>query len=174
VVNLSKTYAINFLAASLAASVVLTGCGQAPEDAELIEIQQPKYADNQSDWFEREDDPASATKTLNDDQFAQAFDDQADGVQLKGSGEVIAVLPDDNKGSRHQKFLVRLSSGQTLLVAHNIDLAPRVADLSKGDQVSFYGEYVWTPKGGVMHWTHHDPAARHQSGWIEKDGIRYE
>lgn len=175
-VNLSKTYAINFLAASLAASVVLTGCGQAPENAELIEIQQPAMADKSSDLFEAEADQAlaSAAERLNDDQFAQAFDDQADGVQLKGSGEVITVLPDDNKGSRHQKFLVRLSSGQTLLVAHNIDLAPRVADLSKGDQVSFYGEYVWTPKGGVMHWTHHDPAARHQGGWIEKDGIRYE
>lgn len=170
--NFSKTYAVSFLVACLAASLV-AGCGQAPNDAELIEIQQPALADNQSDLFEGEGDLVSAAKQLNDDQFAQAFDDQADGVQLKGSGEVIAVLPDDNKGSRHQKFLVRLGSGQTLLVAHNIDLAPRVANLKKGDQVSFYGEYVWTPKGGVMHWTHHDPAARHQHGWIEKDGVRY-
>lgn len=171
--NFPKTFAVSSLLACL---LVVGGCDQAPDDAELVEIQQPAFADNSSDLFEVEGDQAlaSAAEQLNDDQFAQAFDDQADGVQLKGSGEVIAVLPDDNKGSRHQKFLVRLSSGQTLLVAHNIDLAPRVADLSKGDQVSFYGEYVWTPKGGVMHWTHHDPAARHQGGWIEKDGIRYE
>lgn len=167
--DLTKTCALGLLLLSAA----LTGCDQTPRGAEVIEIQQP--SSDQSGWTEAQGVSALTLKAaeLSDDQFAQAFDAQSEGVQLKGSGEVIAVLPDDNKGSRHQKFLVRLSSGQTLLVAHNIDLAPRVADLKKGDQVSFYGEYVWTPKGGVMHWTHHDPAGRHQHGWIEKDGVRY-
>ncbi|QOY51204.1 DUF3465 domain-containing protein [Candidatus Sulfurimonas baltica] len=47
------------------------------------------------------------------------------GSQMCDSGDVIRVLSDDNTGSRHQRFIIRLSSGQTLLIAHNIDLAPK-------------------------------------------------
>jgi len=88
-------------------------------------------------------------------------------------GEVIKNLKDDTKGSQHQKFLVRLSSDITLLVAHNIDLAPR-APVSKGDQVTMRGEYAWNNRGGVLHWTHHDPKGKREGGWIEVDGKRYE
>jgi hypothetical protein len=82
-------------------------------------------------------------------------------------------LPDDLEGSRHQRFVLRLSSGQTLLVAHNIDLAPRISSLNRGDKVEFYGEYEWNAKGGVIHWTHHDPSGRHVGGWLKHDSKTY-
>ena len=90
------------------------------------------------------------------------------------SGAVERVLADDNDGSRHQRFIVRLASGQTLLIAHNIDVAPRVAGLARGDTVSFSGIYEPNNKGGVVHWTHHDPSGRHPAGWIEHKGHRYQ
>ncbi|MBT8079143.1 MAG: DUF3465 domain-containing protein [Gammaproteobacteria bacterium] len=100
--------------------------------------------------------------------------DWRSGQQVRGGGEIIAVLSDDNDGSRHQRFIVRLSSGRTLLIAHNIDLAPRVPSIRVGDTVSFNGEYEWNDKGGVIHWTHRDPQNRHQAGWIEHKGKRYQ
>ncbi|AFJ02073.1 Protein of unknown function (DUF3465) [Methylophaga frappieri] len=102
--------------------------------------------------------------------FAQRRSD----VQLEVSGTVSKILADDNKGSRHQRFIISLPSGLTLLVAHNIDLAPRVDQLQVGDEVSLYGEYVWNDRGGIMHWTHHDPANRHPHGWIRHQGQLYQ
>ena len=84
------------------------------------------------------------------------------------------MLSDDNQGSRHQRFILELSSGLSLLVAHNIDLAPRIEGLQTGDTVSFYGEYEWNNQGGVMHWTHHDPAGRHADGWLKHQGRTYQ
>jgi hypothetical protein len=92
---------------------------------------------------------------------------------VSGSGTVVRILPDDNDGSRHQRFILRLASGQTLLIAHNIDLAPRVAPLREGDTVAYQGEYVWNDRGGVVHWTHHDPAGTHPDGWLKHDGRTY-
>lgn len=96
------------------------------------------------------------------------------GQQVSGSGEVVRILSDDNEGSRHQRFILQLSSGRTLLIAHNIDLAPRISGLRTGDTVSFYGEFEPNPQGGVIHWTHHDPQGRHVGGWLEHRGRRYE
>ena len=94
--------------------------------------------------------------------------------QLEGKGTVERLLADDNHGSRHQRFIVRLDSGRTLLVAHNIDLAPRIDSLHAGDAVAFFGEYEWNPKGGVIHWTHRDPQGRHVAGWIRHGGRIYQ
>jgi len=101
-----------------------------------------------------------------------AFAQKQSHVWLEGHGTVKKLLPDDTKGARHQRFLVSISSQQTLLFAHNIDLAPRV-NLNVGDQLAFKGEYIYNPKGGIMHWTHHDPQGR-QSGWIKVNGQTYE
>lgn len=105
---------------------------------------------------------------------ARAFANRLGNQQLEGQGTVIKMLADDTNGSRHQRFIVRLESGHTLLVSHNIDLAPRIDALRTGDTVAFYGEYEWNPKGGVIHWTHHDPQGRHPAGWIRHGGRTYQ
>jgi len=103
-----------------------------------------------------------------------AIDNQLNDVQVKDSGIVNRILEDDLNGSRHQRFILKLQGGRTLLVAHNIDIAPRIEILRKGDQVNFYGEYEWNSKGGVLHWTHHDPRGHHIDGWLEHESKRYD
>ena len=104
----------------------------------------------------------------------EAFKEQKYNLQVEGQGKVIKLLSDDLDGSKHQRFIIELNSGQTLLVAHNIDLAPRIKALQVGDTVIFYGEYEWNPEGGVIHWTHHDPAGEHVGGWLKHDGKLYQ
>lgn len=116
---------------------------------------------------------SSGLTTEENSAVKQAFAQKQSHVWLQGNGIVKKLLPDDTKGARHQRFLVTISPEQTLLFAHNIDLAPRVAMLNVGDQVQFKGEYIYNPKGGIMHWTHHDPEGR-QGGWIKVNGQTYE
>lgn len=113
--------------------------------------------------------------TLQSDQVLQdAYSNHSDHVQVQGGGQVIAVLPDDRKGSQHQRFILKLQSGQTVMVAHNIDLAPRIEGLREGDFITFSGEYVWNEDGGVVHWTHRDPQRRHADGWLQRGGQLYQ
>ncbi len=110
----------------------------------------------------------------NNSTLIDAFKNKKSDIFVEGAGVVKKLLADDNKGSRHQKFLVSISPEQTLLFAHNIDLAPRVENLQIGDAITFKGDYVYNPKGGVMHWTHHDPDGKQQGGWIKHNGKLYE
>lgn len=118
--------------------------------------------------------PANVQLSDNDSVILQAYRNQQSNLQLSGSGIISKILPDDRQGSQHQRFILQLPSGITVLVAHNIDLAPRINGLRKGDRVGFNGEYEWNQQGGVMHWTHHDPAGRHTDGWLEHQGQRYQ
>ena len=104
------------------------------------------------------------------DAIRAAFAQRRSGLQVLGEGRVVKLLPDDNDGSRHQRFLIELPGGPTLLVAHNIDLAPRLDALQQGDTVAFHGVYEWNAKGGVIHWTHHDPRGQHPAGWLKHQG----
>jgi len=96
------------------------------------------------------------------------------GRQAQGYGVVVRTLSDDTKGSRHQRFIIKVPSGRTLLVAHNIDLAPRISFLNVGDTIEFNGVYESNAKGGVIHWTHHDPRGKHQNGWLKHQGRIYQ
>lgn len=106
--------------------------------------------------------------------IATAFRNRQSNLQVEGRGLVVKTLKDDNDGHRHQRFILRLANGHTLLVAHNIELAERINDLQAGDTVAFYGEYEWNPKGGVLHWTHHDPRNTHPHGWLKHHGNTYQ
>jgi uncharacterized protein YdeI (BOF family) len=73
-----------------------------------------------------------------------------DNSEVVGKGTVVKILSDDHQsggdnGSRHQRFILRLDSGQTVLVVHNID-----------------------------HWTHRDPDERHVDGWLKRNGKIYQ
>ena len=111
--------------------------------------------------------------TASNHSIEHAFAAKQSNVQVSGSGVVVKLLADDNKGARHQKFLVKINPQQTLLFAHNIDLAPRVP-LQPGDTISFSGEYVYNPKGGVIHWTHHSLNGNHPGGWIMHKNEKYQ
>lgn len=109
-----------------------------------------------------------------DSAIARAFNSGESGVQVEGEGVVVRVLEDDLSGSRHQRFILQLASRHTVLIAHNVDLAPRVAGIQEGDRVSFYGVYEWNEKGGMVHWTHHDPGGKHIAGWLKYNGHTYQ
>lgn len=94
-------------------------------------------------------------------------------VWLQIKGRVVKVLPDDNEGHRHQRFLVAVARDVTLLIAHNIDLAKR-APIARGAHVHIRGRYEANSRGGVVHWTHHDPNGRRRGGWIDVGGERTE
>ena len=127
----------------------------APEEAERAENEKPKRNDL--------------------DKVRQLFRAGRSDVQVEVEGEVVHILPDDNEGSRHQLFLLKLSNGITLKISHNIDIAPYIETLARGDTVRVYGEYEWNEKGGVVHWTHRNTrGGRHPGGWILHEGTKYQ
>ncbi len=119
---------------------------------------------------EAPDDPAASA--ADGRAVAAAFAARRSDEWLEAGGIVRRTLSDDREGDQHQRFIVEVEPGLTVLVAHNIDLAPRVP-LSAGDRVELRGEYEYNDKGGVIHWTHHDPRGRHAGGWIRHEGKTY-
>jgi len=93
-------------------------------------------------------------------------------VWVESGGKIVHLLPDDRRPPRHQLCLVELTSGLTLKISHNVDLAPKLP-WHKGDRLDFRGRYEWNEKGGVVHWTHADPGGRHAGGWLRLAGKTY-
>jgi len=87
-------------------------------------------------------------------------------VEVITSAQVWRLLPpeENSKGFRHQRFLIRLNNGTTVLVANDLTMGQMVP-LKVGEIVEMKGEYIWTRRGGVLHWTHHTDD-RHVGGWI--------
>lgn len=94
-------------------------------------------------------------------------------VEVLFAARVKKLLPDDTQGLPHQRFLLELNNGTTVLVAHDTKYAPKVP-IQPGDIVTIQGEYVWNKKGGLVHWTHHSDSPRHRGGYIDFNGQRYQ
>lgn len=120
--------------------------------------------------------PQSATAELQQvtqSEILQAQTDRAKKVELTVGAFVKKKLKDDTEGLPHERFLLGLENGTTVLVAHDTAMAPYVP-LQAGDFVVIHGEYIWNRKGGVLHWTHHTDTPRHEGGWIDYKGQRYQ
>ena len=94
-------------------------------------------------------------------------------VPLTVTAPVKKMLKYDDRGLPHEKFLLVLSNGSTILVAHNTKMAPYVP-IQAGDIVTVSGEFIWNVKGGLIHWTHHTDTPNHAGGYIEFEGKRYD
>jgi len=94
------------------------------------------------------------------------YDKNDTGSWIEASGVICRLLTDDKDGSRHQRMILDMRNGQTLLIAHNIDLARRVP-AGLGDRIRFRGMYEWNELGGLVHWTHKDPQGIEDGGFID-------
>lgn len=124
-------------------------------------------------WYFNQSDNASTDLVTSDGSVEQAFAGQRSGVWLDAGGRVARLLSDDNEGSRHQRFILALNSGHTVLVSHNIDLAERVP-VHRDAHLKLHGRYEWNERGGVIHWTHRDPEGSMPGGWIRYQGAVYQ
>jgi hypothetical protein len=113
------------------------------------------------------------THTGSEGEVLNAQDDHARKVEVTVEAPVKELLPDDTEGLPHQRFLLALSNHTTVLVAHDTQMAPHVP-IAVGDRVKIHGEYIWNGEGGVIHWTHHTDTPRHEGGWIELKGHKFE
>ncbi|HLV32831.1 MAG TPA: DUF3465 domain-containing protein [Chitinispirillaceae bacterium] len=107
-------------------------------------------------------------------EIEKAFANQDSDVSVFVRGSIISILSDDTVGDAHQRFIIKLSNSQTLLIVHNIDIAPRITGISTGSVVYVHGDYIWNSQGGLIHWTHHDPNGIHENGWIIFNDKKYQ
>lgn len=129
---------------------------------------------NDQVFVDEVDSSQSTLNTLPNPALWTAYHNKAVKKQVKGTGIITHILKDDLKGSKHQRIILRVNPKQTVLVAHNISLAPRVKQLKVGAELAFYGEYSWNNQGGIVHWTHKDPNKKHRDGWLNYQGQYYQ
>lgn len=116
---------------------------------------------------------APPTTPATDQTILAAIERHRSEVWGVAAGTVERLLEDDRKGIPHQRFIIRIETGTTILVEYNLDLAPRVP-LEVGDSVVVRGEYHWSEPGGRIHWVHHDPSGAPGGGWLRVRGKLYQ
>jgi hypothetical protein len=98
-------------------------------------------------------------------------------VQVTASGSVARVLGTRlGPAGMHEGFLLHLNGaegrGLTVRVEDNTDLTGPIP-MSAGDDAVVRGEYIYDPRGGIIHYTHRDPRGHHPSGYVQVNGRLY-
>jgi hypothetical protein len=94
-------------------------------------------------------------------------------AEVTVQAKVLDLRPDSpNLGDGvHQRFDTDVD-GIRVEIDHNVSLASRVP-VRAGDTVTIHGQFEPDPGHPVIHYTHHQ-TGRHEGGWIELAGQRYE
>ncbi len=119
---------------------------------------------------------ASQNATVNNSAVYAAFASGTSGVEVSAAGRVTRTLGmRTGRSGIHEGFLMRADGKPALVVRveDNVDLTGPIP-LSEGERVVVHGQYEYYPRGGVIHWTHHDPAGRHPNGYIIVGGKTYQ
>lgn len=106
-----------------------------------------------------------------------AWADQRSRVEVTADGTVARILGTrQGRSGAHEGFLLHLRGagghGLSVRVETNVDITGAIP-LEPGESVEVRGEYIYDPRGGIIHYTHHDPAGRHESGYVEAGGDLY-
>ena len=120
--------------------------------------------------FQQGDHPGK----IDDDSALVAAVQSRKRVRYVEAGNVVAtkLLPDDNKGLRHQKWEAQLSDGNVIQVIYNVDMVPRVP-IQVGDKFGVGGEYIPSGRTGIIHWLHDDPKGLRPDGYVYLNGVVY-
>lgn len=103
---------------------------------------------------------------------------QRSRVEVTADGSVARILGTRRGPSGlHEGFLLHLAGsagrGLTVRVESNIDLTGPIP-LRSGEAAEIRGEYIFDPRGGLIHYTHLDPRGRHAAGYVRVDGRIYQ
>jgi len=98
-------------------------------------------------------------------------------IEVTASGSVARILGErPGPSGVHEGFLLHLRGsegrGLTVRVEDNVDLTGPIP-MRTGDDVTVRGEYIYDPRGGLIHYTHRDPRNRHPGGFVRVNGRLY-
>jgi len=119
---------------------------------------------------------ASHPETPDNKLVCQIYAGQGSKQEVLAQGNVATLLGTSNGPSgEHEGFILKLTGDCDLAVRveTNVDITGPVP-LHEGEDAIVKGEYEYTAMGGVIHWTHHDPAGRHVDGYVQADNKVYQ
>ena len=112
----------------------------------------------------------NASDTAQNRLVYDAWRSQRSHVEVTASGSVARIFGIHvGPSGAHEGFLLHLAGaegrGLTVRVEDNVDLTGPL-DLAEGQSVEVRGEYIFDPRGGIVHYTHRDPRGRHAAGYV--------
>jgi len=125
-------------------------------------------------WWIKPDILKSIGFVRNDtERITSAWHKKSSNLLVEVDARVVLLLPNRDDIKKLQRFLVELENGHRLEVAHDLELSENVP-VGVSSLIRLKGEFDYNENGGLIHWTHADPAGNRDGGWIEHNDMRYD